>query len=387
MSDQSRDESAQKGGGAERPAEAPQPEAAGPSVTVTTGQGTIRSLLPLFVWIVVLIMILKYIQAVQFIVLVFLTSAILAELLRPLTEKLPGPPNTRAVLAVGILIIVVAGVLFLLGWMLYAPLQGYVSQWPAMQDKINNFLARITAQWNLGHQPTILELGDQAARLLTGASGGTLVGHIIDAIFTIIIALLVIIVGAMYLIAEPRMMQPAIKLLPPGRQDKIYKVIAKLGPQLRWYVIGQVLGMIMVGIASAIGYLIVGLPFALPVALFAAIAEIVPTFGPMITLMVAALVGATAGLSKVFGAIIVYAIVQTLESYVLIPVLMRRTVNVPPIATLLTVVLWGNVFGPAGLILAVPIDLVIWSLLAEYIVRPHEEQAMAAQAPVEQSGP
>jgi predicted PurR-regulated permease PerM len=86
-------------------------------------------------------------------------------------------------------------------------------------------------------------------------------------------------------------------------------------------------------------------------------------------------VGATAGLGKVAGALIVYAVVQTTESYVLVPTLMRKTVNVPPIVTLLTVVLWGNVFGPLGLVLAVPIDLVIWAMLEEFVIRAREEQA------------
>jgi predicted PurR-regulated permease PerM len=289
--------------------------------------------------------------------------------------------NLRAVLAVGVLLVVLASVLFLLGWTLYSPLQGYVKQWPSLQKQMDEFLQQYSGRLGLSQSPTLLELFEQAARLLTGQSGGELVKHLVGAVFTIILGALVVIVGAMYLIAEPRMMRPALKLLPPERQGRTYRMIYRLQPQLRWWVIGQTAGMIMVGIASAIGYLIVGLPFALPVAIFAGLAEIVPTFGPMITLIVAALVAATAGLGKVVGAVIVYTIVQTTESYLLVPVLMRRTVNVPPIVTLLTVVLWGNVFGPIGLVLAVPIDLVIWAMLREFVIRPHEEMKSEIRNP------
>lgn len=363
------------GGGPPAPGAPPPPPAPG-GATVS-----VRSLFPIFIWIVIVSLLLRYLPAVQFMVLVFLSSAIIAALLRPVADRLPGSPNVQAVLSVGMLVILVAGVMFLLGWMLYTPLQGYVQQWPAMQDQINKFLQQHSGALGLPQAPTFLELIEQASQLLTGRSSGALVKELLGAVFTIIIGFLVVVVGAIYMISEPRLMRPALKLLPPERQRRTYRMLYRLQPQLRWYVIGQAAGMVMVGIASAIGYLIVGLPFALPLAMFAAIAEIVPTFGPMITLLVAALVAATAGLGKVVGAVIVYAVVQTLESYVLVPVLMRKTVDIPPIVTLLTVVLWGNVFGPVGLILAVPIDLVIWGLLVEYVIRPHEEQAKEKNEP------
>ncbi len=340
-----------------------------------TVSASFRSLFAIFIWVLVVALLLRYLPAVQFIVLVFLSAAILAALLRPLADRLPGSAHTQALLSVGILVIFLAGVLFLLGWTLYSPLQGYIKQWPALQDQMNRFLKEYSGALSIPQAPTFLEFLDQASRLLTGQSGGTLATHVLDAAFTIILGLMVVVVGAMYLIAEPRLMRPALKLLPPQRQGRMYRMLFRLQPQLRWYVIGQAAGMVMVGIVSAVGYLIVGLPFALPVAMFAALAEIVPTFGPMITLLVAALVGATAGLGKVAGALIVYAVVQTTESYVLVPTLMRKTVNVPPIVTLLTVVLWGNVFGPLGLVLAVPIDLVIWAMLEEFVIRAREEQA------------
>jgi predicted PurR-regulated permease PerM len=50
---------------------------------------------------------------------------------------------------------------------------------------------------------------------------------------------------------------------------------------------------------------------------------------------------------------------------------MMRAVHIPPIVTLFTVIFWGNIFGVAGLILAVPIDLTIWAMLKHHIADFH----------------
>jgi predicted PurR-regulated permease PerM len=110
----------------------------------------------------------------------------------------------------------------------------------------------------------------------------------------------------------------------------------------------------------------------LPLAIFAGVSEAVPTVGPAVTFVLALLLGATQGVAQVVGATVVYAVVQSLESYVLIPLVMRSAVNLPPVVTLFTIVLWGKIFGIAGLLLAVPIDLIIWGLLDHFVIRPHE---------------
>ncbi len=143
-------------------------------------------------------------------------------------------------------------------------------------------------------------------------------------------------------------------------------------PQLRWWALGTAFSMVVIGPAFGLGLWIVGLEFALPLALFAALAQSVPTFGPMVTLLLALLVAATQSLTQVVGVIAVYVIIQSLESYVLTPLVMRQAVKIPPIVTLFTIILWGNIFGLAGLILAIPIDLTIWAFLKHHLIERHE---------------
>jgi predicted PurR-regulated permease PerM len=89
--------------------------------------------------------------------------------------------------------------------------------------------------------------------------------------------------------------------------------------------------------------------------------------------LVALLVAATEGGAIVVKVLVVWAIVQTLESYVLQPVVMKRAVRIPPLVTLFSVVFWGKVFGLGGLLLAIPLDLVVWSF-ASHLLGPSVER-------------
>ena len=99
------------------------------------------------------------------------------------------------------------------------------------------------------------------------------------------------------------------------------------------------------------------------------LAELVPTLGPIAAFALALLVAFAQGTSEVIGVTVVYAVIQLLESYVLLPLVMRGAVRIPPVVTLFTVVLWGTIFGFAGFILAVPIDLTIWTFADHFVLR------------------
>ena len=137
-----------------------------------------------------------------------------------------------------------------------------------------------------------------------------------------------------------------------------------LEPRYRAWAVGTLTGMGVVFCASSIGYSLIGLKMAIPLALLAGFAEIVPTVGPAIACVIAALfAGATQSGTAAGLVLLVWGCIQALEAYVILPLIMKGAVNVHPAITLFTVVLWGKIFGVAGLMLAIPINLTIWTLL------------------------
>jgi len=158
-----------------------------------------------------------------------------------------------------------------------------------------------------------------------------------------------------------------LKLLPPRQQLRARSAIDKLEPRLRWWLIGALITAVIIGLTSLLGFWLIGLKFFIPLAILAGISEFVPTIGPALAFLVALAFAAAQGTDKVIWLLSLYVLVHILESYVLIPIVFKEAVRVPPIVTLFTVVLWGEIFGIGGLLLAVPINLFLWTLAEHFI--------------------
>lgn len=341
---------------------------------------TLRSLGPLFFWAALFVILLKFHEPIEWVVLSFIGAVVLAATLSPLAEHMPGPTELRGVLAVLVAVAVVAGLVTLLVWALAGPIKTNLVSWPELQKQMDQLLASLSLTVGLEKPLTLQRIAHELGRAFTGSSVANVVQAVLDTLLGVGITLLLIIVGAMYMLHTPRdrLASPALSLLPESRREPSRRAMSRLASQLRWWALGAMFSMVCTGIITGVGFWIIGLQFALPLALMSGIAEIVPTFGPLTTLILGLLVGATQGPSQMLGVVVVYVIVQTVESYVLTPLVMKGAVSVPPVVTLFTVLLWGNIFGLPGLILAIPIDLILWAFLKQHIILPREraEQEM-----------
>ena len=140
-----------------------------------------------------------------------------------------------------------------------------------------------------------------------------------------------------------------------GEKGDIYNAIAeKLESQIGNWVRGQLLLMLIVGVLSYIGYLIIGLPFALPLAFFAGFLELIPNIGPTIATIPAVLVGFSISPNHGIAALIVSLIVQQLENNLIVPKIMQQVTGLNPIITIVAIMIGFNLGGPLLAILALP---------------------------------
>jgi predicted PurR-regulated permease PerM len=271
------------------------------------------------------------------------------------------------------LVLIVGGLGFLLVWTLHTPIAESLANWPSIKQQANDVLLSASDRLRLEDELTVERLFELGSGILTGGSSGTWLNQAADSVSTVALALLVILIATMYLLSSDRgsLSGPAIKLLPARRQEPTRQACEDLECHYRWWAIGTSFSMLVIGVTSGLGYWIVGLDFALALGILAGLTQAIPTFGPMLALAIALAVAATQGLTQLIGVGAVYVVVQTLESYFLTPMVMMRAVHIPPIVTLFTVIFWGNIFGVAGLILAVPIDLTIWAMLKHHIADFH----------------
>ena len=185
---------------------------------------------------------------------------------------------------------------------------------------------------------------------------------------------LVVVFFGLFLAAQPRTYRDAVLLLfPPHRRARLREVFDEAGETLRHWLIGQSLTMALIGIFVWIGLSLVGVEPAAVLGLQAGLLAFIPTIGPLIAGIAITLASLAYGLWAIVGAVGVYLLVQTLESYVLTPLIQKRAISVPPAFLFACQIVLGLLFGAFGLALATPLAAVgRVFLLRFYVERPPE---------------
>lgn len=338
----------------------------------------VRHLVTVFVWAAALTLFLYFFEPIKIVFLGFLATAALAAAVRPLMKYIPGPKWLRALLAGIIPIFVLVVLIGLTTWLLAGSISRHLGHWRQVFHQLNLMLAGWSDKLHLA---TPLSLSGILANGLsfvggnanTGAPAG-MVTTTADLLTKLFIALIFVFFGVIYLLYAPRglLLDPLVDMLPPRRGRQLAAAVHDLEPRLWWWVIGAIIAIAIIGVASGIGFLIVGLNLAIPLALLAGTSEIVPTVGPAAAFMVALLFAALQGWGEVLKVAGVWACIHVLEGQVVHPLVMKRAVRIPPVVTLFTAVLWGEIFGLIGLLLAIPINLTIWTFAEHFLLRRDE---------------
>ncbi len=320
---------------------------------------------------------LYFFSAISTVLLGLLAACILSCTLQPLLRYLPSPRGLSAVVLGLATLALVGGIVFAVSLPLANPIKERLRDWPRIQTQINEFLQVWNTRLNIQTDKplTIQEILGSAGNFFAGGGGSILFSRGVDLVLGVFISLALVIFGSIFLLAEPAetILGPAMRLLTPSNQNSARAMFTNLGPRYRSWVIGTILGMFIVFVASLLGYGMIGVSAAVPLALLAGVAEIAPTVGPATACIIAALfAGATQGGGKAMGVLVVYGIIQAFEAYLILPMIMRGAVKMHPAVTLFSVVLWGKIFGVPGLMLAIPLNLTIWSFLEHFYIRPRE---------------
>jgi predicted PurR-regulated permease PerM len=175
-----------------------------------------------------------------------------------------------------------------------------------------------------------------------------------------IVAFVIVLFVGIYLAASPGpYIRGVLRLVPIRRRERIGATLYAAGYTLRWWLFGQLLAMTVVGVTMGVGLAIIGVPLALGLGVIAGLFEFIPTLGPMLGLLPALLLALVEDPQKALWVLVLYAVLQSGEAYVLTPLVQQRAVHLPPVLTIAAQVLFAWRLGAVGLIVAVPMVAVI----------------------------
>jgi predicted PurR-regulated permease PerM len=325
-------------------------------------RGTIVVGLALLVWL-----------ALDLLLLLF-AGVLLAIFLRTLASELARRSGLRVGWSLAIVVLLIVGSVWLAGWA-YAP--SLAEQSDQLTQAIPMAVADLTSwlrqygwgQWLLDQ--TGVSDGKSAGATLAEQAVGGGTGDVVTQVTTAARRLLdfgvaVVVMGftGLYLAAEPApYVRGVLLLIPRARRRRAAEVLYATAHVLRWWLLGQALAMVVVGLAMGIGLGLIGVQLAFILGVLAGLFEFIPFLGPLLALGPALLIALASSTTQAAYVLILYGIVQTFEGYVLTPLVQRKAVELPPVMTIAAQVALSWAAGPIGLLVAVPLVavLMVWT--------------------------
>jgi len=210
------------------------------------------------------------------------------------------------------------------------------------------------------------QLRDQLFAQLTNLSANLLNSTVALASNSIFI--LTILVFAFYLLLDwENVRSRFVGLFNRAAQKRIEAIIDRMEHQLGGWVRGMLALMAIVGVLSFLGLSVLKVEYALPLALIATVLEIVPMIGPVAAMIPAAVVGFGTSLWLGIAVVILYVVVQQVQNSFIVPNVMGKAVGFSPLATLIILFIGTDLFGAAGLILAIPTSLFLTIVIRDIL--------------------
>lgn len=227
----------------------------------------------------------------------------------------------------------------------------YITGWEAAIDRLVTRVPALASVYEPGQHKLLLALYDQVAGQFND------VVPKVFGIVEVLISIFSVAVMGLYLAIHPALYREwLIALFPPIHRDLVRDVLTDCGDSLRAYIVGLLLAMSFLATLTAVGLTVLHVPYALTFGVFTGLATIVPFFGTLLAtaLPVLFVIGGPDGGTRAIWVVVVGIVVHLIEGNVVAPLIMSKKVDLPPVLTIVFVLIIGSLLGPLGLLVAVP---------------------------------
>ncbi|MDB4905665.1 MAG: hypothetical protein JWO05_449 [Gemmatimonadetes bacterium] len=359
---------------------------------------------PILTATVLTVLLLRLVGSVADVLLLLFLGILISLYLGALTswiERKARAPERVAFTAA--ILITVAGLAALV-WILVPPviiqtqqlvkvLPNYITTW---EDGIERAVGRIPALrefWPPGQHRILRAVYDQVA-----SSFQDVVPKVFGAVHAAISVFSVGVMG-IYLAVHPALYREwLIALFPPIHRDLVRDVLGDLADSLRAFIVGQLMTMTFLGALTAIGLYFLDVPYWLTFGIFTGLVAIVPFFGTLLSTTLPALfvLNGPGGGTRAMFVIGLGVVIHLIEGNIVSPLVMSKKVDLPPVLTIMSVLIVGKLLGGVGLIVAVPMLAVVMVVVRRILItriyeghgfrRTTRERAMVLRLPSPEGG-
>lgn len=265
-------------------------------------------------------------------------------------------------------LIIYLSIVFFIGFSLYiislpifVEIQGFLSQMPQHFNRISPYLRDLgILTFN-----TFQEFTNKFQEWLINSSRSF--GSAISSIFGGILSAVSVFSLAFFLSIEEGGVERIINFLMPQRKEWFLQIWKDAREKVSaWFGI-KILGCLLVFLLTFVSLSILRVNYSISISLLAGILNFIPIIGPLITGVLIFVLGFLSSFSKALLALILFILIQQIESVILLPLLAKKFLDIPPFIVLLSLLIGGKILGIGGAILAVPLMGIFFKIFRELL--------------------
>ncbi len=343
----------------------------------------IKAILNLLIALVVLILVIWLLPKGIIFFMPFLIGWIIAMIASPVVRFFEEKLKIRRKAGSAFVIIVVIGLVVLLGYMICGKLirelvsfiEDLPALWKSLEGDFNDIARNLSVIYEklpLDVQKTLVIIGEQASEFAAGLVGQistptiAAVGNFAKQLPTIIIGIIMCLLSSYFFVAEREQLTVTVKKHMPEMLLYRFRIIKRsLVKAVGGYLKAQLKIEIWIYLLLVIGFFILKLDYALLIALGIAILDFLPFFGTGSVMVPWAIVKfLSADYRMTIGLLLIWGISQLVRQ-IIQPKIVGDSIGVPPIPTLFLLYIGYMVGGVMGMIIAVPIGLILYTMYRE----------------------
>ncbi len=241
----------------------------------------------------------------------------------------------------------------------------YIETW---ERGIDTFVARFPAMrdvWKPGEHPLISAVYDQLSQ-----QAQTVVPRVFGFVH-VLIDCFAVGVMSIYLALQPGVYREwLIALFPPIHRDLVRDVLRDLAEALRAYIVGQLLTMTVLAVLTAVGLYALDVPYWLTFGVFTGLVAVIPFFGTLLSTTLPALfvLGGPGGGTRALYVLTLGVIIHLIEGNIVSPLVMSKKIDMPPVLTIISVLVIGKLLGGLGLVVALPTLVTVMVIVRRILI-------------------
>ncbi len=322
-----------------------------------------------FVGAVLFLIVIYILWKIRTVLLLALAAIFFATVINRLVQQLQRL-KLRRVFAVIVALVLVCTVLIGIGAIV---IPSFNEQLPQIVESFPQALERVQQRLlelqNLIPSQLLEDIDSLQLRLerLTPSSGG--IFDFFSSTLTFFLNFLLVIVVIIMMVSSPQSYRRvALLLFPSFYRRRADEILTETEEALMGWFIGVLFNIGVISILSGLGLWLLGVPLPLTNAVIAGILTFIPNIGPVVSVIPPMALGLLEAPWKAGAVIILYIIIQQIESNILTPLVMKKQVSLLPAFALLSQVAFATFFGLLGLFLALPIIVVAQVWLREILI-------------------